>query len=585
MAYDIFTLGVPDEWPLRLLHIPSMTSIERRDGDMYREDHQPRYAIISYTWGRYELPDGPRIQIFGIDWPIPAIDPKHFTVGDLTHLLNRIGQNYDYIWIDIACIDQKRHALKMKEIGRQASIFKCASQAYVWLNSHQVDVLAESMQKLLQCGWDASNDEDKDAAQVAEEMSGALSVILQDRWFSSLWTLQESILQRHSLFLNKRGGPVETHGPWTGESLWTQVLDLSGACKMVRDFLDRAIVTFHGSDGPSDSNDYLHKLQQLRTAIDHSGIDFELCPNPNIAYAAARFRQTTRAEDRIYAIMQVYGYQLGESAPSSAQSSEGFALVDLELQFLQALNAQSCLISQAFQHLHVPQQGQSWAFTNAIRVPQRLHTIIAQEQFVSSGSYVVNIVQRAEAYFIAKSWSFKFVLGFLHQRAQGFIAQLEERVDVPLDLKGRAAFFDRSRILKVAKQGIIADASDQYDCESISIEWPLDTTAYNDRNEPLIECRTPELHTAALKLQGIGARLIGVFGEDKVRVLYLGRTKYIETMELGLIVVREKQTTGKFLRWKKHVWRRIGLCFWHWDRYDDVGDLEANLAPMKGRFG
>lgn len=108
MAYSIYTWGVPRAWPLRLLHIPSMTSREWKPGNVYGTDTEPNYSILSYTWGRFEVADGPELAIKGIDWQVPSIDESHFTVADLSRLLEHVALKSEYIWIDIACIDQKR---------------------------------------------------------------------------------------------------------------------------------------------------------------------------------------------------------------------------------------------------------------------------------------------------------------------------------------------------------------------------------------------------------------------------------------------------------------------------------------------
>lgn len=146
MAYEIYTLGVKRDWPCRLLHIPSMTSQEWRPGNLYGSDKEPHYAILSYTWGRFEVPDGPRLNVKGIDWQIPSIDPAHFTVAALGRLLEQIGSEYDYLWIDIACIDQKRDKEKMKEVGRQAAIFKGAKKGISLDHSDELDAAAMSFE-------------------------------------------------------------------------------------------------------------------------------------------------------------------------------------------------------------------------------------------------------------------------------------------------------------------------------------------------------------------------------------------------------------------------------------------------------
>lgn len=580
MAYGIYTLGVPLAWPHRLLHIPSMTSRQWKPGNVYGQDTEPSYSILSYTWGRFEVPEGPRLHVNGIDWQIPSISEDHFTVTGLSRLLEHIKLKDEYIWIDIACIDQNREKEKMEEIGRQASIFKGARQAYVWLNKHEPETLNQHVQTLLRCCYDFAQGK-SDTVQAAEEMIGSISHVFQDPWFSSLWTLQESVLQRHAILLDKGGEPVTTQGPWTGESAFCELMDISGACGIARRLTDQAMQTESGAHHNGSQLTQLRRLQSLCTIIDESGVDFMLCPNPNIQYAAARFRKTSRGEDRIYAIMQVYGYRLGNSA-TSIRKIRHFRLEDLELQFLTTLTSQSVILSQAYQHLKVLEAGRSWCITNHIRVPHRLHNILVHDQFLTSAC-TISVHKKSEAYFEGRCCTLRELLDFWKSRSQETLSWLDKASDAPSGLRERYAYFktgyDMDRVFKRAKQGTIIDCSD-----SMSFEWPPDTTVLDDRDEPIIECRVPELTHAVDTQQGIGEAIMTRHRDMTPSVLYLGRTKHIESMEVALIVVRER-TTRRGLRMEKEgVWRRVGICFWHVKGVPD-DDLARLLQPLKGIFG
>ena len=557
-----------------------MTSMQWKPGNVYGQDTEPRYSILSYTWGRFEVPQGPRLHVKGIDWQIPSISEDHFTVTALSRLLEHVKLKDEYIWIDIACIDQNQVKEKMEEIGRQASIFKGARQAYVWLNKHEPEALQQHIQTLMRCCYDFAHGT-IDAVQAAEEMIDSISHTLQDPWFSSLWTLQESVLQRHAILLNRNGEPVTTHGPWIDESAFCQLMDISGACAIARRMTDQAMQTESGAHQSGSQSPQSRRLQSLRTIIDESGLDFTLCPNPNIQYAAARFRKTSRGEDRIYAIMQVYGYRLGNSA-TSIRKIRHFRLEDLELQFLTTLTSQSVILSQAFQHLKVAEAGQSWCITNQIRVPQRLQNIVVHEQFLSSAC-TISVRKRYEAYFEGNCCTLRELLDFWKSRSQETISWLDKAGDPPCGLRERYAYFRRGigmdRVFKRAKQGMIVDCSD-----SLSFEWPPDTTVLDDRGEPIIECRIPELRNAADTQQDIGEAIMTKHRDMTPSVLYLGRTKHVESMEVALIIVRER-TSRIGLKLEKHgVWRRVGICFWHFEGAAD-DDLARLLQPLKGKFG
>ncbi|KAL8670778.1 MAG: hypothetical protein Q9168_004700 [Polycauliona sp. 1 TL-2023] len=132
-------------WPRRLLHVPSMTSLEWQPGNIYGDHVAPVYSAVSYTWGRYDLDrPGTRrqrqfkkvkgIEIMGIDWAIPRINPaEQFSVGQFYNLIQNACKpikdgdvSVEFLWLDVACIDQNDGPQKMAEIGRQAVIFEGA---------------------------------------------------------------------------------------------------------------------------------------------------------------------------------------------------------------------------------------------------------------------------------------------------------------------------------------------------------------------------------------------------------------------------------------------------------------------------
>lgn len=82
------------------------------------------------------------LEIKGVTWSIPRIDSEHFSVPEFQHVLRvTTGQlpstedftlkRVEYLWLDIACIDQTDGSL---ETGRQAKIFKGAYDVVIWLN-------------------------------------------------------------------------------------------------------------------------------------------------------------------------------------------------------------------------------------------------------------------------------------------------------------------------------------------------------------------------------------------------------------------------------------------------------------------
>lgn len=108
-----------------------MTSIERSGNDTYGSDKKPKYCILTYTRDRFRAnPGSPALPVSGTSWDIPPVKESTFSVKDFQSVINTVGREFNYIWIDVACIDQKNELVKMFEIGRQVGIFKGASKMY-----------------------------------------------------------------------------------------------------------------------------------------------------------------------------------------------------------------------------------------------------------------------------------------------------------------------------------------------------------------------------------------------------------------------------------------------------------------------
>jgi hypothetical protein len=175
-------------WPRRLLHVPTMTSHKWQPGNRYNGQCEPRYNAISYTWGRWRLnddllekPNVDALPIKGVPWKVPRIDPAHFTVeqfdaairrameqiptellsadtGRSRRLLKIFPEPPEFLWLDVACIDQRETAEGKAEVGRQARIFRIAHQVYMWLSHTSYSDLTYLRQSLRSCiapsdGW------------------------------------------------------------------------------------------------------------------------------------------------------------------------------------------------------------------------------------------------------------------------------------------------------------------------------------------------------------------------------------------------------------------------------------------------
>ena len=145
-------------------------------------------------------------------------------------------------------------------------------------------------------------------------------------------------------------------------------MDISSACVMASHVINGIFLTCHAKPHAGGSSPQIARVQELRAKIHKFGIDITLCSDPNIQYAAARFWKTSHPEDRIYAIMQIYGQSWDWACPKG--NLKQYSLKDLGTHYLQTLNFQFVVLVQALRHLEAPQQGHSWSVVNYIHVPR-----------------------------------------------------------------------------------------------------------------------------------------------------------------------------------------------------------------------
>lgn len=353
-------------WPLRLLHIPTMTSLQRVGESTYGEITSPRYAILTYTWGRFRAPWGSRaLNVKGLKWKVPPIREEHFTVDVFQKVIAHMGQCVDFAWIDVCCIDQEDSATKMYEVGRQAGIFKQAKHAYAWLNFHPHIELQSFFDTIFHLDniisgwqmWELTNRQKQSLIPRLQHILSTLHSLLQDPWFTSLWTLQEVVLRRDAIILSERGQPL------TMSHNRQHTISLEMFCNSCWNIL--VDIDAYADDWPSEAIPLNQRIQQL---IRRSGLFFSLTNNPNVQYGMAYHRVTRHPLDRVYAIMQIYGFRLGESLHPGIFVT----LEDLELQLAQQLTSQSPMLSQWFVHTAQPPESRSWMISQRSHVPDEL---------------------------------------------------------------------------------------------------------------------------------------------------------------------------------------------------------------------
>ena len=391
---------MPDYWPQRLIHVPSMTSAPRDEFNVYRaagiEAKEPIYNILSYTWGRWVIRDGSRdghrtLPLTGTPWAIPAVEESHFTADGFLKVVRAVAglanteATADWVWVDIGCIDQRDNEQAAVEIGRQASIFKRAQCPFVWLSHLPATELGPAVRDAEARALELSAFLDEPPrgrtnarlvlGRVGEGLQKALGFIFSDPWFSSLWTLQEVILRDDAIVLSAEGEPIV----WDTEPS-VQYMFLTMFINLCRNiYRDLALleqrlsplttVATTGMDTHSLDLGYdgAPLFRDVKAQILRAGFQYLFSNNPNVQYGVARYRTTSRRTDRVYAIMQTYGVRVGKAARPGADPE----LDDLVDEFAGAINTRSAILGQLFLHTAAPTPGKSWRITENSIVPGR----------------------------------------------------------------------------------------------------------------------------------------------------------------------------------------------------------------------
>ena len=606
-AEDASCLG---DWPQRLLHVPTMTSYGWQPGHKYGAYTKPRYNAISYTWGRYELrhpneqPHVKAVDIGGVTWPIPRIDPSHFTTAQFQTLIRRSvepskpleGYKYpsransfiDFVWLDIACINQlPDHPQKAQEIGRQARIFRTAKRVLIWLNKSGQKCVEDAIESLEQGAAIAQEDVTKiiahehqwmtiaesklqfslkitrswlfskatsvksklrhllpapaaDIHKLQSTLTGdepwltaalaSLEYLSRDRWFSSLWTLQEAFICQWAYLISEELGPVRQDGPQLN-SLFNSCEKLLAVC--------RASVNSKRLLGLQPSQTEL----EFAELVERSGLGALAASNAMVLYTVASNRVTSRPEDKIYGIMQVFGFQLGVSA-QNADVKAPVNLAHLELQLGKELIKQFPLMSQMHVHTQPTETGQAWRVSETSRVPELVSKVVF---YVTDGF--------SNKHTLLSRLSYQEIDGCCWGSFSGDMCEFSK-----LASAWRSA--DRTIFGKHGKGGrsiqqIALDATNLIP-DDIFTDKPLEDLPRDQRQHKLAAEIVSYLQHAKLEASIL---LLGRYRDDKHSDQWWSMSggpiaEYVgDVFNIGLILLRHDADA-------EEAWRRLGICIW-----------------------
>jgi hypothetical protein len=174
-------------------------------------------------------------------------------------------------------------------------------------------------------------------------------VFTADKWFTSLWTLQEVFLSPKAqlIFLNANKNSFDL-------------------CNL-KNISELFIIILEGL-GFDDKIRKLEKEQGFNLHLDNSGFLDGVQANAMSLLRASHNRITTCEEDRVYEIMQVFHLQLGKSSPAAVRRD--YSLAELTDELGAAPLVQHPIVSQLHVHKKAVTRNKAWRFSESSIVPE-----------------------------------------------------------------------------------------------------------------------------------------------------------------------------------------------------------------------
>lgn len=549
-------------WPQRLLDTATMTSYERLDGNVYDGVREPKYSIVSYTWGRWALRpeqqqgqgDASRVIIKGITWEIPRVDPRHFSAHDFERMLSKIHSTTGnrFVWIDVACIDHDDPHVQQMELGRTPGFFANASAAFIWLCTVPSAALEKSWEcwrRVLRSQYDDEGALPADQNTMAA-LKEAVLTFLGDPYFSSLWTTQEQGLRRDAFVLSREGNtpgtdmmPCNFHSLQLGFSIASAALS-----KISRDLESSDTARqqcMRGYKFPQNHAETMETIHYLGEFIQRAGFTRPVGTNPNLYYTTTHRRMTVRRNDRVYGVMGLYGIQVGAFAREDADPGREYTLLELEQEFAVALIAQSLFLAQLFVHVERPAPGATWKITHNARVPEGFDDW-TPKHVTDDCVLDVQVGRRgapARAHIRANVTSFESLVEFWKVRIQSL--PYGER---------------RDELLVVV---------DDYICQAEPAIPYCDFRELASRGESGVFLHTQET------VRG----LLATFESPRLSVLKLGGLSLrpgLSAQCFGLLILHDQGDQSRC--------QRIGLCRWEGDDYLENRNIPDEAKAIMPRF-
>jgi len=181
------------------------------------------YCTVTHVWGNKP----PSFPIANVPWMVPVSSIDKF----LFVLKTCDIRGYEYVWLDLLCIDQTRDSPDQQiEMPKMHGYYKNAHATIAfgadWAKFASLWATVDSLVK----GWNG----DVDKAITADwDGLGAIDAFISDGWFWRVWTLQETVIPLTTTPLDT---VVTNPAPYTCARLLTSdgtPIDVRGLCDLI----------------------------------------------------------------------------------------------------------------------------------------------------------------------------------------------------------------------------------------------------------------------------------------------------------------------------------------------------------------